>query len=279
VGTSSSRASGVTLAVIRRATAADHESVDALIDRVRLVEIEYHAAVVRGLIASAEIVESALPRIPQGMRSEELSPSDVSKRAAIDAESSFVDELVGPQPVRRRRPSGDERSLEPGPLERGTVLGLLYVYVGSALDGLHLLRVARAAPPERLVHRLPRCPDQPRNVFLGGVGSHPLDTVLLNPELRSHPSAPSPPPRPSQIRVSTFRRQNVVRGDVCAASQDPYSEGFMTDRPAASLIPPEPVPRRSERPWRARHVVESTHERHVPRAGRREVRLAHDVQA
>jgi heme oxygenase len=145
VGTSPRRVSGVTVAALRRATAADHESVDALIDQDRLIEIEYYAAVARGLIESAEIVEGALPRIPRDMCREGLSPVDVSKRVAIDAESSFLDGLMGPQPVRRL--SGEDARLAvSGPLDRGTVLGLLYVYVGSALGGLHLLRVARTAP-------------------------------------------------------------------------------------------------------------------------------------
>ena len=68
------------------------QSVDALIDTDRLVEIGYYVAVVRGLIESAEIIEATLPLIPCAMCREGLSPTDVSKRAAIDAESSFVDE-------------------------------------------------------------------------------------------------------------------------------------------------------------------------------------------
>ena len=76
---------------------------------------------------------------------EGLSPTDVSKRAAIDVESAFLDSLLGPPPLRCS--SGDvEGLLATGPPARATMLGLLYVYVGSALGGLHLLRVARTAP-------------------------------------------------------------------------------------------------------------------------------------
>ncbi|NVN52677.1 hypothetical protein HLY00_4386 [Mycolicibacterium hippocampi] len=145
VGLSPKRGEGATLAALRRSTAADHESVDALIAPGRLVEVGYYVAVVRALIECAEIVEVTLPRIPRGLCRQGLSASDVSKRVAIDAESSFLDELAAPRPV-RRPPGGVDDLLAPGPPAQATMVGLLYVYVGSALGGLHLLRVARTAP-------------------------------------------------------------------------------------------------------------------------------------
>lgn len=138
---------GVTLAALRRATAADHASVDDLIDLPRLVDSGYYAAVLGGLIEAAETVEATLPRISRALRREGLSPSDISKRAAIDAESSFLNDLAGPCPD-GRHPCGaaGELLLMADPPARATMLGLLYVYVGSALGGLHMLRIARTAP-------------------------------------------------------------------------------------------------------------------------------------
>jgi hypothetical protein len=135
----------VTLGALRRCTAADYALVDALIAPDRLVEIDYYAAVLCGLIESAEIVEATLPLIPQEMCRDGLSPAEVSKRMAIDAESSFVHDLAGPRPARRVS-GGVERLLASGAPLRATMLGLLYVYVGSALGGLHVLRIARTAP-------------------------------------------------------------------------------------------------------------------------------------
>ncbi|TPG32183.1 biliverdin-producing heme oxygenase [Mycolicibacterium hodleri] len=133
------------LAALRRATAADHESVDQLIDPDRLVEIGYYAAVVGGLIEAAEHVEVTLPLIPSDLCAEGLSPSEVSKRLALDDESAFLDEVAGPRPL--PRPSGLGEPLQgSGPHVRAAILGLLYVYVGSGFGGLRLLRVARTAP-------------------------------------------------------------------------------------------------------------------------------------
>ncbi|WP_284223943.1 heme oxygenase-like domain-containing protein [Mycobacterium antarcticum] len=145
VGVLRERGSGTALAALRRATAADHQSLDALVDPRRLVEIDYYAAVVRGLIESAETVELALPLIPPSMSGRGLSYGEVSKRAAIDAESTFLDNLVEPQPIRHPDPA-DVRLLMPAQALSETMLGLLYVYVGSALGGSILLRVARTAP-------------------------------------------------------------------------------------------------------------------------------------
>ncbi|MBJ7339019.1 hypothetical protein [Mycolicibacterium sp.] len=139
------RESAAPLAALRRATAADHESVDQLIHPHRLVDIGYYAAVVRGLIEAAERVEVTLPLIPSELHAEGLSPSEVSKRLALDDESTFLDGLAGAWSL--RRPSGlQEPLLGSGPHPRATMLGLLYVYVGSGLGGLRLLRVARTAP-------------------------------------------------------------------------------------------------------------------------------------
>ena len=139
------REGGLPLAALRRATAADHESVDQLIQPERLLEIGYYAAVVGGLIEAAECVEKTLPLIPGELFSEGLSPAEVSKRLALDEESTFVNDLAGPRPI--RRPSGrEEPLLVPGPHVRAAMLGIVYVYVGSGLGGLRLLRVARTAP-------------------------------------------------------------------------------------------------------------------------------------
>lgn len=144
------RAGGAgTLARLRGATAAQHDSIDGMIETDRLTDAGYYAAVIRGLIGSAEIVEVALPLMPPRMCAEGLSPTGVSKRRAIDAEEAFVNGLVGPG-TDRRRPA--ETPFGSGPLTAGTTSGLLYVYIGSALGGLQLLRVARTAPwwrPER----------------------------------------------------------------------------------------------------------------------------------
>ncbi|WP_163720541.1 heme oxygenase-like domain-containing protein [Mycolicibacterium psychrotolerans] len=137
---------GVTLAALRRATAADHASVDALIDLPRLVESGYYAAVLGGLIEAAETVEVTLPRISRALWREGLSPSDVSKRRAIDAESSFLDDLGGARPDCRHACGAEVEPLMADSPARATMLGLLYVYVGSALGGLHMLRIARTAP-------------------------------------------------------------------------------------------------------------------------------------
>lgn len=137
--------SRTTLAALRRATAADHQSVDHLIDPDRLVEIGYYAAVMGGLIEAAEIIEVTLPLIPRELWRQGVSSTEFSKRAAIDAESAFLDDLIGSQSL---PPSPGEHHVlvGAGPPLSGTTLGLLYVYVGSALGGLHLLRVARTAP-------------------------------------------------------------------------------------------------------------------------------------
>ena len=132
----------MTLTRLRDETAAKHESIDAMIDVERLTDPSYYAAVMRGLIESADIVELALPLTPLRHWDEDSSPTDVSKRQAIDAERAFLDDLVGPGTIRRRRA---EPLFGPGPLTTGTMSGLLYVHVGSALGGLHLLRVARTA--------------------------------------------------------------------------------------------------------------------------------------
>ncbi|WP_137146373.1 biliverdin-producing heme oxygenase [Mycolicibacterium sp. CR10] len=139
------RESGVALAALRRATATDHASIDELIDPERLVEVGHYAAVVRGLIEAAEIVEVTVPLIPHELRRQGLSPATVSKRAAIDAESAFLDELAG-RPPARGPSSGNRQLLTSDPPGPAAVLGLLYVYVGSGLGGRHLLRVARTAP-------------------------------------------------------------------------------------------------------------------------------------
>lgn len=145
------RPSGVALAQLRGATAADHESVDSLVDPGRLVDFGYYAAVVNGLIQAAEIIETTLPLIPPGLRAAGLSPGEVSKRTAIDAELTFLHELAGCGEI--RRPTGPVGPLpvSEAPSE-ATMLGILYVYVGSGLGGLHLLRFVRTAPwwrPER----------------------------------------------------------------------------------------------------------------------------------
>ena len=136
---------GAPLAALRRATAADHASVDDLVDLPRLVERGYYAAVLGGLIEAAEIVEVTLPRVPRAIWVEGLSPSDVSKRVAIDAESSFLKTLRGPRPDSRHPCGADEQPLMTE-TARAAMLGLVYVYVGSALGGLQMLRVARTAP-------------------------------------------------------------------------------------------------------------------------------------
>lgn len=139
VGMSTKHRSGFTPA-LRRATAEDHASVDDLVDLPRLVERGYYAGVLGGLI---EAVEATLPRIPRALWVEGLSPAEVSKRAAIDAESSFLDTLGGSRPDSPRvHDIGGPPLTTPG---RAAMLGLIYVYVGSALGGLHLLRVARTA--------------------------------------------------------------------------------------------------------------------------------------
>ena len=137
------------LARLREATAAKHASIDSMIEIGRLTDSRYYADVIGGLIQSAEIVELALPLTPLRMWREGLSPTDVSKRQAIDAETAFLDDLVGPGTIRRGR---IEAAFGSGPLMTGAMSGLLYVHVGSALGGLHLLRVARTASwwrPER----------------------------------------------------------------------------------------------------------------------------------
>lgn len=142
VGMSTKHQSGFTPA-LRRATADDHASVDGLVDLPRLTERGYYAAVLGGLIAAAEAVEATLPRIPRALWVEGLSPAEVSKRAAIDAESSFLDTLGGSRPDSPRVDDiGGQPLTTPG---RAAMVGLVYVYVGSALGGLHLLRVARTA--------------------------------------------------------------------------------------------------------------------------------------
>ena len=145
VGISAKHGCGVAH-VLRCATAAEHASVDDLIDLPRLVERGYYAAVLSGLIQAAEAVEVTLADIPRPLWPEELSPAAVSKRAAIDAESSFLVELTGPRPDSGVACSAAEHMLLTGPLTQAGMLGLVYVYVGSALGGLHLLRVARNAP-------------------------------------------------------------------------------------------------------------------------------------
>lgn len=137
---------GVTLAALCRATAADHASVDNLIDLPRLVESGYYAAVLGGLIEAAETVEMTLPRFSRALWREGLSPCDVSKRAAIDAESAFLNDLTGPRPDCRHGCGADVELRVADSPARATMLGVLYVYVGSALGGLHMLRIARTAP-------------------------------------------------------------------------------------------------------------------------------------
>lgn len=142
VGMSTKHRSGFTPA-LRRATAEDHASVDRLVDLPRLVERGYYAAVLGGLIEAAEAVEAMLPGIPRALWVEGLSPAEVSKRAAIDAESSFLDTLGESRPDSPRvYDIGRLPLTTPG---RAAMVGLIYVYVGSALGGLHLLRVARTA--------------------------------------------------------------------------------------------------------------------------------------
>lgn len=135
---------GSALAEVRAATAADHAFIDSLIDVDRLVEVEYYAAVMSGLIEAAEIVEATLPRFPSGQWSQGLEPAEVSKRRALDAERAFLNDLAAPRPMERRFSGAWQfTACPPSP---GTVLGLLYVYVGSGLGGLHMLRVVRSAP-------------------------------------------------------------------------------------------------------------------------------------
>ena len=120
-----------------------------MIEISRLTDPRYYAAVIRGLIESAEIVETALVQTPPGMWRSGLSATEVSKRLAIDAEAEFLADLDETVIIRHR---DAEPFFGSGPLTTGTVLGLLYIHVGSALGGLHLLRVARTAPwwrPER----------------------------------------------------------------------------------------------------------------------------------
>lgn len=145
MSTMTRRPGGVVLTDLRRATAADHASIDQLVDPDRLIEIGYYAAVARGLIEAAEAVEAALSLTPDVPSSGGLSTAAFSKRMAIDAESKFLDDLVGPEPRGGLRGSGGQ-PLVAGASMHARVLGLLYVYVGSALGGLHLLRVARTAP-------------------------------------------------------------------------------------------------------------------------------------
>ena len=138
-----------TLAAVRQATTADHDSVDRLVDPARMVDSGYYAAVMGGLIAAAEVIETTLPLIPSRLWSEGLSPAEVSKRVAIDAESAFLDDLAGSPEVRRprpeMRPAPEMPMLASGGSSDATMLGILYVYVGSGLGGLHLLRFVRSA--------------------------------------------------------------------------------------------------------------------------------------
>ena len=93
--------------------------------------------------------QAALLQTPPGMWRSGLSATEVSKRLAIGAEAEFLADLDETASIRHR---GAEPVFGSGPLTAGTVLGLLYIHVGSALGGLHLLRVARTAPwwrPER----------------------------------------------------------------------------------------------------------------------------------
>lgn len=140
---------GSALAEVRAATAADHAFIDSLIDVDLLVEVEYYAAVMSGLIEAAEIVEATLPRFPSGQWSQGLEPAEVSKRRALDAERAFLNDLAAPRPMGRRFSGAWQFTACPPsecPPSPGTVLGLLYVYVGSGLGGLHMLRVVRSAP-------------------------------------------------------------------------------------------------------------------------------------
>lgn len=139
------RPGGTVLTDLRRATSPVHASIDQLVDLDRLVGIRYYAAVAGGLIEAAEVIEDALALTPDVPPSKGLSIPTFSKRMAIDSESAFLDDLVGPDPRRCRRGSAG-RPLVAGASIQAQVLGLLYVYVGSALGGLHLLRVARTAP-------------------------------------------------------------------------------------------------------------------------------------
>ncbi|WP_156720700.1 hypothetical protein [Mycobacterium sp. Root135] len=116
--------------------------MDGLICRDRLVEMEYYAAVVGGLIEAAECVEATLALVPHESWNEGLSLSEVSKRLALDDESVFLEELAGSRRQSSRRGGALDVS---GPRVHATMLGLLYVYVGSGLGGLHLLRVVRTA--------------------------------------------------------------------------------------------------------------------------------------
>jgi heme oxygenase len=144
VSTMTIRRGGVVLTDLRRATAAVHASIDQMVDLDGLVGIRYYAAVAGGLIEAAEVIEAALltPDVPP---SGGLSIPAFSKRMAIDSESAFLDDLLGPDPRRWLRGS-DGQPFVAGASMNAQVLGLLYVYVGSALGGLHLLRVARTAP-------------------------------------------------------------------------------------------------------------------------------------
>jgi len=130
------------LDALRAQTGPAHESLHATVDEARLSEAAYYAAVVSGLLSAAEGVEAILAATPDARFPDGLGRAAVSKQAAIESERAFLASLtVGSSAVELPAPSTPPELQVPS--DRAELLGVLYVYVGAGLGGLHLLRIVQ----------------------------------------------------------------------------------------------------------------------------------------
>lgn len=135
----------VALARVRNDTASLHAALDAHVEPGDLVNQGSYAGVISGLVAAGEVVENYLDAALSALPPFSAGYDTVSKRAALDAERDFLErELgVGVVPVSDNAVAAFAAGTEP--LTMVSVLGVAYVYVGSALGGATLLRQVQAA--------------------------------------------------------------------------------------------------------------------------------------